>query len=189
MAGNDRKPLFELHILPLMRLLDHEKMLQKTGIDLFDYNMVVDKADSIQKHIQSDMPPNPFGGLWPREWVDLFKRWMDEGCGQLELGTASAPYQAFLDSSGLTLFGSTNVPHETYEAWIEPKLVDGAWREYIHYWQPPDVTPNPPLSPREVLFEEPVPLQAGVNVIVVIDAGGRHDVPITGESAAAGGLV
>lgn len=178
MASNDRYPRFELHIVPLMRLLDLEKMLTFTGLDLSDYDTVRRKASEIYGRIQTDMPWTVYGGLWPKEWVQLFKRWIDTGFKRLDLGKPSFPYQASREKALVTVIGASVVPDDSYEGWLQPALVEGGGREYTLYWQEPDLTPTPPLYPKEVVFEETFSAPLGLASVFIRDADGRHEIPI-----------
>lgn len=179
MANNNRCPRFELHIVPLVRLLDHDKMLAFTGLDLWDYSTVKSKSTEILNRIQNDMPLVAYGGLWPREWVEVFRRWIDTGFQRLDLGVPSMPYEATRSGGQVTLLGTTTLPHESYEAWLQPRLTENGPREFVHYWMPPDVAPVPPLTPRSVVFEEIVTFDPALPTIRVIDRNGANDVAIT----------
>lgn len=178
MANNDRKPQFELHIRPMIRLLDFEKMKSITGTDLWDYQSVVDKAEIILRHLRADMPPESYGGLWPREWVAVFERWMNTECSRLDLGVWDTPLSATRVGGTVTLLGTTQLPHETYNAWLQPELVDGQWRQFWLYWQPPEEQPEPPLNPRQELIEEIVTLPTTVTEITIHDLDGTHQLSI-----------
>ena len=81
----NRETSFALHIVHMFRPTDIEKMQQLTGIDLESYDEVKGLADKIIDRISRGenetglMPPKDNGGPWPQEWIDLFKRWKDEG--------------------------------------------------------------------------------------------------------------
>src|SRR5688500_17262186 len=81
-----RTPVFELHILPMIRLIDREHMIRM--FDLYDYDQVVAHAEAFADRVAVDMPPVTSGGPWPQEWVALFRRWMTTGYKRLELGQA-----------------------------------------------------------------------------------------------------
>src|SRR4051812_13628657 len=85
-----RQTTFELRIRPLFRELDRERMLiQLPGLDLWDPDVVKSNAAGILNVLQSAdpnlvMPPLLYGGPWPAEWIDLFKRWVAEGFPRLD---------------------------------------------------------------------------------------------------------
>jgi hypothetical protein len=80
------KPSFKNHIVQMFRKEDIEKM--EPYFDLTDYDAVKAKADVIIDRISRGadegglMPPKANGGPWPQEWIDLFKRWKDDGFEQ-----------------------------------------------------------------------------------------------------------
>ncbi|HYE87929.1 MAG TPA: hypothetical protein VEA16_16310, partial [Vicinamibacterales bacterium] len=87
--ADPRTPYYELHIRPLIRLLDRTQMRFK--FDLWSYDDVKANADDIVRVISDGtMPPPSHGGPWPREWIDLFARWQATGFQKLEVATASA---------------------------------------------------------------------------------------------------
>jgi hypothetical protein len=78
-ARMNRVTSFALHIRPLFRELDIEKM--SSWFDLSKYEEVRDHAESIYARLidaTSPMPPTYADGPWPDEWIALFRRWMDE---------------------------------------------------------------------------------------------------------------
>jgi hypothetical protein len=91
----ERKPVFELHIRPLFRLLDRQHMLFK--LDLWDYDAVKAHSAEILRKVKgpdpnsggTTMPTKETGGAWPSEWVSVFDRWIQGGYRRLSLGTAS----------------------------------------------------------------------------------------------------
>ena len=51
--------------------------------DLLAYDQVKASSPMIYARLSNgSMPPPPpdDNGPWPEEWIELFKRWMDEGC-------------------------------------------------------------------------------------------------------------
>jgi hypothetical protein len=60
------KPVFELHIKPMFRLLDRQHMLHLVvgpGLDLWDYDVVKERADGvIKRHSRlRALPANRYG--------------------------------------------------------------------------------------------------------------------------------
>ena len=96
----ERKPIFELHIRPMFRLLDRQHMLRfPRDLDLWDYDAVKTDSARILKRLkgQNDMgqddvrfrmPTENTGGAWPSEWISLFDRSIQGGFRRLSLGTA-----------------------------------------------------------------------------------------------------
>lgn len=174
MATDSRRaPRFELHVRPLMRLLDRERMLG-LGVDLWDYDSVRAKARKIRDHIRSDMPPVPYGGLWPREWVELFERWMHTGYRRLEIGKPNLEWDVSRSGDVVTVLGQSELPHETYEGWIEPTWRAIAGRVYTLYWRDPDDPIEGEPIPREVVFEESYAVELTEEEVVIVDANGAH---------------
>jgi CDGSH-type Zn-finger protein/truncated hemoglobin YjbI len=73
--GSDEAVSFALHIKPLFRKMDRESM--SFVFDLWSYDDVCRYATEIFKRL--DNGTMPCDGAWPREKVDLFRRWMDGG--------------------------------------------------------------------------------------------------------------
>ena len=166
----ERTPRFELHIRPMIRLLDRDGMLFK--FDLFSYNDVVGNAPRILSRISGGtMPPKSRGGPWPQEWIDLFRRWMDAGFPRLELGRAT--YTATRTGANVTLKAEGEYPSEDDNGWFERFNEGESPREYVFYREPGD-----PGEPQAFLVKQSLPSVQGVNVVVVYDVDGRHEVPI-----------
>lgn len=180
MADANRPVRFELHILPLMRIIDHDNMSPQ-GIDLWSYDSVRTNADKILDRISPDlsggMPPLKYGGPWPLEWVALFKRWKDEGFQRLELGAADAPgYTITLNGSTVSVQAQGKAPTSGYRSWLHASVTEQKSREYILYLEPP--TPVSSLSPTVFRVRANFPLPAGMTSIVITDANGTQTVPI-----------
>lgn len=175
MADNDRAVRFELHIRPLMRLLDRDQMLFR--FDLWDYDQVRANADRILTRLRIDMPPARNGGPWPPEWISLFERWLNTGFLRLELGRSDANgYQATRSGTNVTINAMSSVPSQGYQAWLELQVAEADRREYLLYWEPP-VTPQPPnptLARVRTRFAAP----ATLNTLTILDADGPHEVQI-----------
>lgn len=166
---------YELHIRPLLRLIDRDNMAWR--FDLWDYNQVKANADIILLRTAADMPPLPYGGPWPAEWVALFQRWKDEGFLRLDLGTVDATgYTATRAGDAVTLTGRGRTPSGGYRAWLEGILPEGRPREYVLYWEPP--VPALPANPTLFRARTTFPAPAAMTSVTVTDAAGRHDVPI-----------
>ena len=174
--ATDRVVLFELHIRPLMRLIDRDNMLP-VGIDLWDYDAVRERSGDILMHLRADMPPNRFGGPWPEEWIALFERWADTGFQRLQLGQVTAAgYKAVQTGSTVTVTGTSQAPGPGHQAWLEGGVGANGARELTHYLQPPPVAqPGAPAILRlKAVYESPTALTE----IVLTDGAGRQVVPI-----------
>jgi hypothetical protein len=132
-----RTPVFELHILPLFRIMDREHMLAEKGLDLWDYEQVRDQADltlELVKDIGPLMPPVASGGPWPDEWIQLFQRWRDTGFKRLELGAARYAF----DQAAREIHAIGSFPAPGYVGWLQIETETDASRTYILYFEPPD---------------------------------------------------
>jgi hypothetical protein len=130
-----RTPVFELHILPMFRATDREHM-RAARLDLSDYDEVRRRADRILDKLAIDMPPVGSGGLWPDEWVQLFRRWMESGFKRLELGTAEYTFRQ--TSSRVTIEATGTFPAAGYEGWLEIESATAASKTYVLHFEPPD---------------------------------------------------
>src|SRR5205085_4963935 len=65
-----RRPVFELHIVPMIRAMDRAHMLGVRG-DLWDYDFHIQFAERILASLDGGllMPTPETGGPWPPEWV------------------------------------------------------------------------------------------------------------------------
>lgn len=132
-----RTPVFQLHILPLFRMMDREHMLAETGLDLWDYEQVREQADLILdllKDIGPLMPPIGSGGPWPDEWVQLFQRWKDTGFKRLELGAGEYAF----DQAARKIHATGAFPAAGYVGWLQIETETDASRTYVLYLEPPD---------------------------------------------------
>jgi hypothetical protein len=104
MAQEQRPPVFELHIRPMLRLLDREHMLTliEPGFDLWELGKVWEMRNDILLRLRGEgsqnMPGLQVGGPWPTEWIDLFERWTQNPTGNdighhLVLAQPDGPYQ------------------------------------------------------------------------------------------------
>jgi hypothetical protein len=177
----ERKPVFELHIRPLFRLLDRQHMLRiRPELDLWDYDAVKTFAPRIVQKVggaNPTMPTPDTGGPWPSEWVNLFSRWADGGFKRLSLGTAQNLKLVDQGSGRFMLSCNTDVPATDDDdsfAWLESEGAPGGatYRLYVlagdDLSQPPDTVM---LSCRERV-DGPLPPQG----VTVIDAAGTHTV-------------
>jgi hypothetical protein len=73
---------FATDIRPLFRD-DPDVAHMKPDLDLSNYADVKNNADLIYGTLNGIpvlMPPTESGGPWPTEKIELFKKWIDEGC-------------------------------------------------------------------------------------------------------------
>lgn len=49
-------------------------------IDLHDYDDVKDNAENIFSVLENGTMPADETRPWPQEWIDIFRRWINEGC-------------------------------------------------------------------------------------------------------------
>jgi hypothetical protein len=167
---------FELHIRPLMRLIDRDSMAFR--FDLWDYDDVKANADKILLRTNVDMPPMPYGGPWPAEWVATFQRWKDEGFLRLDLGTPDAAgYQATESAGQVTLTCRGTTPTGEYRAWFDTIVPEGAFREFVLYWEPP--VPSTPATPTPFRARRTFQPATGQTQLAVTDSVGRHIIPFT----------
>src|SRR5215207_10816000 len=110
-----RTPVFELHILPMIRATDREHM--RFAFDLWDYTQVVQHADDIVARVAVDMPTPESGGPWPDEWVQVFRRWMGTGFKRLEVGAAI--YSWSQGGSAITIRATGTFPAAGYKGWLQ----------------------------------------------------------------------
>ena len=173
-----RRVFFETHIRPMFRLVDVDHMLFKVNpaktIDLTSYDEVVKKATAIYQRLLLNMPPKSAGGLWPAEWILLFKRWAKDGFAKLD--RASATYRAVRSDDLVTL-----------TATLHPPSVPNVWFERFSSVENPrvyELVLEPGTTAAEPIEEitEEFPDVAGVTTVVVHDAKGTHTVNIEDES-------
>lgn len=67
--------LFGKHIKPLFRESDRENM--EWAFDLWSYDDVSKHADAILSRLEDGSMP--CDGEWPRERIDVFRRWVTSG--------------------------------------------------------------------------------------------------------------
>jgi len=66
---------FEADIKPLFREKDRDSMLR--AFDLWSYSDVQSQADAIAEQVKKGSMP--CDGAWPKDHVDLFDRWVEQG--------------------------------------------------------------------------------------------------------------
>src|SRR5260370_41648528 len=75
LPGPEEPVSFAKHIKPLFRAMDRQSM--SFAFDLWLYRDVAMHAQAILARIQRGTMP--CDGAWPREWVDVFERWVASG--------------------------------------------------------------------------------------------------------------
>jgi hypothetical protein len=141
-----RTPVFELHILPMIRATDREHMVQYTGIDLWNYDQLVEHAAVVERRlgVSKDMPPDETGGPWPDEWVQLFSRWRTSGCKRLELGTAEYTFGETGTPPTVAVQATGTYPAAGFNGWLQIEAETHAEKIYVLYFEPPD--PDAPVG-------------------------------------------
>jgi hypothetical protein len=187
MAEDQRLPVFELHIRPMLRLLDREHMitLVEPGFDLWQLESVWEMRNDILARVRGEggqnMPGLAVGGPWPAEWIELFERWTrnptaDDIGHHLVLAQPEGPYQ-LLPASGdkRRLRAKVVAPSAGCRAWFELDSITPGRREYTIYLepalpeQPHDETPLQALE----LFEK-----GDATRLLIRDAAGTHELTI-----------
>jgi hypothetical protein len=179
----ERKPVFELHIRPMFRLLDQQHMILHSDLDLWDYDAVKRKSGEILIKVSgtgdTTMPTKETGGAWPSEWVSLFDRWIQGGFTRLSLGTArDLKLLDHTEDLGIFDLGcSTDVPATNGNdsvAWFESESVPGAtmaaYRLYILPGEDLSTPPSTVVRRCQEHIKPPIPQEG----ITVIDAAGTH---------------
>ncbi len=185
----NRTTRFELHILPMIRTIDRERMLFWKDLHAIEtyYDSsgepIMDTILKIKKHIEggngiSVMPPVYYGGPWPEEWVALYGRWVSEGC--LRLQTGKGQYDAErTDDDKVMLYGDNiqlQKGRDSFEAWFARRPCN---QEEFHY----DLRVEEGRGTSgEKDLEMPVSIGPEVTEIFVYDANGMNKVPIKSES-------
>lgn len=180
-----RTPFFELHIQPMIRLLDRESMINVAGLDLWDYDQVKASADKILSHLQLDMPPVAYGGPWPGEWIALLERWKTAGFPRLQLAslnpnpTLTAQWS---DGNIVVIRGVGHVDNGNDKAWLQPVIEEGNSRSYILYREPD--TSGTPAPGHNIRLQTTFKAPATLTLVTVRDAAGDHVVSIMGQPTA-----
>jgi CDGSH-type Zn-finger protein/truncated hemoglobin YjbI len=76
--GDDVNLSFSAHVKPLFRKMDRESM--KFAFDLWSYKDVTKYANEILQRLENGTMP--CDGAWPRERVDILRRWIDAGMAE-----------------------------------------------------------------------------------------------------------
>lgn len=137
-----RTPVFELHILPMIRATDREHM--RWSFDLWDYTELVKHAEMFADRAAVDMPTAATGGPWPEEWVQLFRRWMTSGFKRLILGTATYTWSQSASFNSIEATGT--YPAAGFTGWLQLEVETDSSKTYVLYFEAPDAqaTGTPP---------------------------------------------
>lgn len=186
-------PVFELHIRPLIRSLDREHMdfafnlwnyPEGPGADpIGQYTLILNRLKSTAPDVV--MPPPNAGGPWPKEWVDLFERWLTAGAPRLglsqvdpaSLSAARQPGTSLVDLKvGITL------PSSGHVAWIERRFADDQFfsperpDEFVVY-ERQMTTASTPASAATI--EDLLDVPAGTATVKIIGSNGTFTVTVT----------
>jgi hypothetical protein len=166
---------WELHILPMMRMIDRDHMVRLAvprRLDLFDYDEVRARAKIfLQQVADGHMPPPTAGGPWPDEWIALFRRWIDEGFQRLARPVARDP-RAVRTGTRVKLSAAVDVSSIDDSVWFDRASTSESPREY-YIWH--EVIGQD--DPQELTAIET--FEAGdATSVVIIDANGRMELPI-----------
>ncbi|HEX7833557.1 MAG TPA: hypothetical protein VF787_28150 [Thermoanaerobaculia bacterium] len=168
MAG----PYWELHILPMFRLIDRDHMLVR-GLDLFDYAQVSKAADDIIDQLEAGMmPPQSTGGPWPDEWITVFKNWRDNGKPRLTL-IGDATYSLTKNGDFLLFVATGQFAGNRDTGWFERANTNESPREYTLV-----AALGPPGNSKPYKIQEKT-IPATQTQVVVTDARGKHVIHVT----------
>ncbi|WP_271623451.1 hypothetical protein [Bradyrhizobium sp. CCBAU 11430] len=172
----DRRPLFELHILPMFRALDAIHMLRlppAKRVDLSSYDDLKNKHQDVLDFLNaaSPMPPKSHGGPWPKEWIDLFTRWKTTGFGRLIKPAGSNFDLALTGPDRFTLSCDVLLPDGSASAWFSIIQATADAQVYEIVLEQPDGTPPAPTT---ITIEERLRGPLTTNEVVVLDSAGRH---------------
>jgi hypothetical protein len=176
----ERTPVFELHIRPLVRLLDRQHMLGvNPNLDLWNYDDVKNQFKAILQRVGGPTPSMPTadtGGPWPAEWVTLFNRWVAGGFRRLAPATGR-DYKLVKSASGqCTLSCKVDIPDTDLgdsAAWLDIVSLGPPTASYQLLLYPGEVSPPPPQT-IEFTCQERVDPAAAAAGVSVVDANGTH---------------
>jgi hypothetical protein len=145
--------------------------------DLWNRDNVFNNAQVILIRLSSTdcMPPAEYGGPWPQEWIDLFRRWVDAGGPVLERGKGQ--YTATRNAAGVRVQAKVTTPTPGYHVWMEEDRVRVVPPAIVVYAEPPDPPQAP--APEQMEVRDTFEIPATETTVRIIDADGPHDVSIT----------
>jgi hypothetical protein len=106
------------------------------AFDMWDYDQLVQHAETFADRAAVDMPPPASGGPWPDEWVQLFRRWMATGFKRLALGTGE--YTWSRSSTAVTIRATGAYPSAGFKAWLQLEAETTTSKTYVLYFEAPD---------------------------------------------------
>jgi hypothetical protein len=171
-ADAPRFPVWDLHVRPQFRLIDRQHMLP-LSLDLWDYESVKDRAEEILLRLEDGgMPTYDTGGPWPREWVEIFRRWIEGGYRRLVLLAPTAAGYQLRQTSAWELSAFVRVPGDGWRVWLDLVAVAPTEREYALTAEPgSDGGPGAEIRVRDRFRRD------REERLVVHDADGRHEIP------------
>jgi hypothetical protein len=174
-----RTPVFELHILPMIRATDREHMVRIAGFDLWNYDQLVQHAAKVERRlgVSQDMPTAATGGPWPDEWIQLFRRWRESGFKRLELGTANYTYSEFSTPPVASIRATGTYPAAGYIGWLQIEAETNTEKTFVLFFEAPDAPATGPAESFELDAEYDV--IAGLSErrkIFIRDKEGLHQI-------------
>jgi hypothetical protein len=177
--ANTRRPIFELHIRPMFRMLDRVHMARLAAnkrIDLSDYQQVKDAASKIAGILaDGPMPTRATGGPWPQEWIDLFVRWTATGFGKLAKPQGSNLKLVLDAPDRYTLSCDVAAPDASATAWFDIQQAQPDSQIYEIVMEQVDGTAPAPTT---LTIEEKIRGPLTTAEVVIIDSGGRHSLAL-----------
>jgi hypothetical protein len=156
----------------MFRAIDRDHMLSR--FDLWDYDQVVTHADALLARLEVDMPTPASGGLWPAEWIGVFRRWKDSGFKRLELGTAQLMRAQV--GSKIVITGTGTFPAAGYRSWLQLEGDTDTARTYHLYFEAPDQPTTGQPSPFSLRERYPA---SDTRPVYVLDASGLSELPFS----------
>jgi hypothetical protein len=185
MAAEQRAPVFELHIRPMVRLLDREHMSKFAQLfDLWDLNAVWAQRNEILTRVRDvgDMPGNRYGGPWPTEWIALFERWVATGSDtepghHLLLAKPDGDYHVqAIGGEKRRLTAAVTAPSTGCRAWFDCNSVTPGQREYTLVIEPAFPAQSPTPTPLQALEGF---VKGDATKLVIHDQDGDHELALT----------
>ncbi|HXC57512.1 MAG TPA: hypothetical protein VNU97_19590 [Rhizomicrobium sp.] len=178
----DKPPNFEMHILPMIRAVDRAHMLG--DLDLYDYDVVKAYAQRILAHLQGTpdsagvgaggqamMPPQAYGGPWPRGWIQTFSDWASGSFPRRAYTKGSYTAQRFGDGT-VQVEAIVTVPNDDDGAWLEPLSTSGGEAKFALYYRPGTSGKPASLTSDEMAAKD-------TKTVVIVDSNGPQSVPIS----------
>jgi hypothetical protein len=180
-TGDNRVPVFELHIRPMFRLIDQDHMA--FDLDLWDLQSVWTNRNNILGRVSvgKDMPPAAVGGPWPDEWVAIFERWLATGDDttlghHLSLATPQGAYSVKPGFGGKIQVKATVIaPSPGYRVWLDIDSITTTQRVYTLVMEPP--FPAQPAGSTTMSVSESF-AKGTLTTLVINDANGSQSFPL-----------